>query len=312
MTALADTAAVGQGGTAPLTDGGLGRNSPLAVVARAVRPALALLPFVAYTGIGLGIPTVAIVLLSFKDNAGHTSLANIHAITQAPYSTAFENSLLLSVLCSVIPGVIGLVLAYAIFTSRNSILKRMVTTASGVFANFGGINLTYMFVFSFGESALVSRWLNAVHLDPWKYGFSLYTFTGCAFVYMYFQIPLMVLVITPALAGLRKSWREAAENLGASSFAYWRTVGIPVLLPSFLGGVLLLFGAAFSAYATAQTLTNGTVNLVTIQIASLINGNVLASEVNTGYALCFGMLVILVITMTGYGLLRRRASRWLR
>lgn len=310
MTAIAETAA-GQGESISLTGGGVTRKSYRGV-GRVVKPALALLPFIVYTAIGLGIPTVAIALLAFKDNAGHASLANLHAITQAPFSSSIETSLLLSLVCSVMPGVIGLVLAYTIFTSRSSILKRMVTTASGVLAQFGGLQLAYMFVGSFGAVGMVSRWLALIHLDPWKYGFDLYSFGGVAYVYTYFQIPLMVLIITPALAGLRASWREAAENLGASSFAFWRTVGFPVLFPAFLGGILLLFGSAFSAYATAEALTNGTLNLVTIQIGSLINGNVIANEANTGYALCFAMLVVLVLTMTAYGLLRRRASRWLR
>ena len=35
-------------------------------------------------------------------------------------------------------------------------------------------------------------------------------------MYLYFQLPLMVLIIAPAIDGLRQEWREAAENLGAS------------------------------------------------------------------------------------------------
>ena len=50
----------------------------------------------------------------------------------------------------------------------------------------------------------------------------------------------MVLVITPALAGLRPAWREAAHGLGAGSWTYWRWVGLPVLAPSVLGAILLL------------------------------------------------------------------------
>jgi len=126
-------------------------------------------------------------------------------------------------------------LAYAIETSRSGVLRRLVATASGVLANFGGINLTFMFIATLGSTGVLTAWLSVAHLNPWNHGFNLYSFYGVAFVYLYFQIPLMVLVITPALGGLRPAWREAAENLGASSFRYWRTVGIPVLLPSVLG-----------------------------------------------------------------------------
>ena len=83
---------------------------------------------------------------------------------------------------------------------------------------------------------------------------------------MYFQIPLMILVIAPAIDGLRPEWREASANLGGSSFHYWRYVGLPVLLPSLLGATILLFGNAFAAYATAYALTGGAVNLVPLII----------------------------------------------
>jgi putative spermidine/putrescine transport system permease protein len=269
-------------------------------------------PFTLYTLLGLGIPTFAVIDLAFRNADGHATLSNVHTIVHGTYLVGFENSLLLAAISAVVPGILGLVLAYAVATSRSNLLRRLVATASGVLANFGGINLTFMFIATLGSTGVLTGWLAAIGLDPWQHGFNLYNFWGVALVYLYFQIPLMVLVVTPALAGLRPSWREAAENLGASSTSYWRTVGIPVLLPSVLGGMLLLFGSAFAAYATAETLTAGTVTLVPIQIGAVLNGNVIAGQENIGYALGLGMLVVLTVTMCLYGLVRRRASRWLR
>ena len=122
---------------------------------------------------------------------------------------------------------------------------------------------------------------------------------------MYFQIPLMVLVILPAFEGLRPAWREAAENMGARTWQYWRHIGGPVLMPSFLGCLLLLFGSALSAYATAEALTSGTIPLTAIQIGSFLNGNVLAGQQNVGKALGLGMVVIIAVA---HGLLRRAAA----
>lgn len=279
---------------------------------RGVRPTLAMAPFVAYTALFLGIPTVAVVAEAFRSNAGKLTVSNLHAVTQGTYLLGFENSIILAAITSIVPGILGLILAYAIYTARSGILRRLVTTASGVLANFGGINLTFMFIATLGTTGSLTLWLNAIHLNPWNFGFNLYSFAGCVVVYMYFQIPLMVLVITPALGGLRLSWREAAENLGASSFQYWRTVGLPVLFPSVLGGMLLLFGSGFAAYATADTLTAGTVTLAPIQIGEVLNGNVISGQTHIGYAIGFGMLIVLSIVMMLYGLVRRRASRWLR
>src|SRR5664280_797436 len=211
-----------------------------------------------------------------------------------------------------IPAIAGVILAYAIQTGRSGVMRRLVATASGVLANFGGVNLTFMFIAAYGSQGIITLWLHAIGINPYSHGLRLPTFYGVSFVYMYFQIPLMVLVITPALLGLRQSWREAAQNMGASSWRYWRHVGVPVLLPSILGGMLLLFGSSFAAYATAEALTGGIIALAPIQIGDLVNGNVISGQQNLGYAIGFGMLLVLAVTMILYGLVRRRASKWLR
>jgi putative spermidine/putrescine transport system permease protein len=290
---------------------------PAAARLRAARRAAghyaAVVPFGAYVALGLAIPLIAIVIGAFQDSVtGAFTLSNLNIAVHGVYLTGFEQSLLLSVLTSVIPAIFGLLIAYAIFTSRASVLRQLVITVSGVFANFGGVPLAFLFVSSLGSSGLLTGWLSDLGLNIYDHGFSLYTLSGVVLVYMYFQIPLMVLVILPALEGLRPSWREAAENLGARGWQYWRYVGGPVLFPSFLGCVLLLFGSALSAYATAEALTTGTIPLTSIQIGSFLNGNVIAGQANVGKALGLGMVVIIGIVMVLYVLLQRRAAKWLR
>jgi putative spermidine/putrescine transport system permease protein len=219
----------------------------------------------------------------------------------------------LALVTSIVPGVLGTLVAYAIATSKHELFKRLTAACSGVLAQFGGVNLAFMFIAALNATTgVATHWLGDIGLNPWNHGFSLYKFWGVAFVYMYFQIPLMVLIITPAFAGLKESWREAASNLGASSWRYWRHVGLPVLAPAVLGGMFLLFGSGFSAYATAEALTTGTIAITPIQIGSILQGNVLSGEANLAYALGFAMIVILLFSVIGYALLRRRTSRWLR
>jgi putative spermidine/putrescine transport system permease protein len=216
------------------------------------------------------------------------------------------------VITSILPGILGLIVANAVLTSRGRVLRRIVSTASGVFAQFGGVPLAFLFIATLGTTGLVTGWLKALGADPWNHGFDLYKLGGVAIVYTYFQLPLMVLVITPALEGLRPAWREAASGLGARGWQYWRYVGGPVLFPSFLGGVLLLFGGSLSAYATAEALTSGSISLSPIQIGSFLNGNVIAGQQNVGKAIGLGMVVIIAVVMVFYFILQRRASRWLR
>jgi putative spermidine/putrescine transport system permease protein len=298
------------------------RQRRVGTVARAVLRYAGVVPFTVYVAAGLLAPMVAIAIYSFQPNHGgfvasHATaptLSNLDTAVHGIYLTGLTNVLLLSLATSVAGGVFGFLIAYAIHTARRgTVLRRVVITAAGVFANFGGVPLAFLFIATLSTTGVVTGWINDLfNFSIWNHGFSLYKPYGVAIVYLYFQTPLMVLVILPALEGLRPAWREAAENLGARSWHYWRHIAAPVLLPSFLGCLLLLFGGGMSAYATAEALTGGTIALTPIQIGSLLNGNVLAGQENLGYALGLILVVIIFVVMIGYTLLQRRAARWLR
>jgi len=281
-------------------------------VARGLRRAAGVVPFGVYMALGLGAPLVAVAIGAFQAPNGGFTLSNVKTATHGVYLHGFSQSIQLSVISAVPPGIFGLLIAYAIWSAnRGSVLRRAAITASGVFANFGGVPLAFLFVATLGSTGLATRWLADLGFDPYQHGFSLYSLSGVVVVYMYFQIPLMVLVILPALEGLRPAWREAAANMGARTWQYWRYVGGPVLLPSFLGCLLLLFGSALAAYATAEAMTSGTIPLTSIQIGSFLNGNVLAGQENVGKALGLGMVIIIAAAMGVYVVLQRRAARWL-
>ena len=282
---------------------------PLQAVARLA----GILPFTAYVILGLFAPLIAVLIGAFKNPATNGwTFSNIDVATHGAYLHGFEQSLELSVITSILPGIFGLLIAYAIFTAkRGKLLRQMVITASGVFANFGGVPLAFLFIASLSSTALVTGWLNDIGVNIYSAGFSLFDLFGVSVVYMYFQIPLMVLIILPALEGLRPAWREAAENLGARSWSYWRYIGGPVLMPSFVSCLMLLFGSALSAYATAEALTGGTIPLTPIQIGTVLNGNVIANQVNVGKALSLGLVLIIAVLMFVYIMLQRRAAKWL-
>ncbi len=318
--ALDEAVVSGPGAFAPGPETTASNHKRLRRVLRRMESTFAVTPFVVYAFLGLGVPALAVIYQAFHGNTGGWTLSNMRLLlsgtsnttTRGVYLLGFENSLKLGLLSALIPGVVGVFVAYAIQTSKHAFFRRLTSTASGVLANFGGINLTFMFIATLGSTGVLTAWLHDIGINLATIGFNLYTFSGVVVVYLYFQLPLMVLVITPALGGLRESWREAAENMGASSWRYWIHVGIPVLMPSILGGMLLLFGSAFAAYATAETLTLGLIALAPIQIGNFLNGNVIAGQTHMGYAIAFGMLVILAFIMTLYSLIRKRASKWLR
>jgi len=280
------------------------------------RPGLAwlgLVPLAAYAAAFLVLPAGLVLVDAFRDGAGGWTLENVSNLFGAEYRDAYRTSIEVSLTSALIGGSLGALMAYAVVSGgAPRWLRGVLTTFSGVAANFAGVPLAFAFIATLGTTGLVTRLISDhLGIDLYSEGFSLFTFWGVVLTYVYFQIPLMILVIAPAIDGLRPQWREAAEGLGASGVQYWRIVGLPVLAPSLLGAMVLLFGNAFSAYATAAALTSGGVNLVPIQIANLVSGNVLSNP-NQAHALALGMIVVVSVTMVIYALLARRSARWLR
>ena len=272
---------------------------------------LAAIPFFLYVFIFLLLPTLIVAVGAFVSGTS-LSLSNFGSLGQRYVLGAFVNSVVLSALTAVVGATLGALLAYAIATGNpNGVFRRLVSSACGVLAQFGGVTLAFAFIATVGGAGFVTLWLKDHGLDIYANGVWLYQLSGLVLVYSYFQIPLMALVFLPALDGIRPQWREATESLGGGTWHYWRYVAGPLLAPAFLGGTLLLFANAFSAYATAAALVNqGSI------IASLLIANTLTSEVglaNPGIASAYAlvMIVIVVLVTTLYSLLQRRTSQWI-
>ncbi|HEX9012634.1 MAG TPA: ABC transporter permease subunit [Anaerolineaceae bacterium] len=274
---------------------------------------LGVVPFLAFGLFFIFLPSISLFVGSFQDAQGHFTLANLAALFTPSILSAYWITIRISAVSAVAGGLFGFFLAYAVILGGlPTWVRSVLSTFSGVASNFAGVPLAFAFIATLGRLGVLTLFLRDVlNIDTYKAGFSIYSFLGLTLTYMYFQFPLMVLIISPALEGLKRDWREAAENLGASSTQYWTQVALPILLPSLLGTMLLLFGNAFGAYATALSLTGGFINLITILIGSQIKGDVLHNA-NLGYALALGMVVIMTAVMSIYYVLRRRSERWLR
>ncbi len=272
---------------------------------------LGAVPFLAYVGLFLLLPTAIVVGGSFVGPNGLT-LSNLTAMNKPFIVGAFVNSVVLSAGSAIVGAALGAVLAYAVVTGNpNGVLRRLVTSACGVLAQFGGVTLAFAFIATIGFEGFITIWLKQHGINIYANGIWLFQLSGLLLVYTYFQIPLMVLVFLPALDGIRPQWREATESLGGATWHYWRYVAGPLLAPAFFGGLLLLFANAFSAYATAAALINqGSI------IASLLIANTLTSEVGLAQpglasALSLVMVVVVAIVMVLYTVLQQRTAKWL-
>jgi len=270
-------------------------------------------PFFLFTVLFLILPTLDLVVGAFQTPEGSFTLENLARLNQPTIISAYWISIQVSVASALLGAAAGFFIAYAVVLGKlPKPLRPFVTTFSGVASQFAGIPLAFAFLATLGPMGLVTAWLSEIAgINLRALGFNILSFWGLTITYLYFQIPLMVLILMPALDGLRKEWREAASILGATPGQYWRYVALPVLWPSLLGATILLFANAFGAVATAYALTGSSLNIVPILLYAQIRGDVL-HDPHLGYALALGMIVITGLANVGYIWLRQRGERWIR
>jgi putative spermidine/putrescine transport system permease protein len=289
-------------GPTPRVDGP-GRASPLLAW-------IGVVPFFVFALMFLILPTGFLMIGAFQDAQGHFTLTNLRDLLQPTILDAYWISFKVSAASALGGAVIGSLLAWAAVQGKlPGWIRPTLMTFSGVASNFAGVPLAFAFICTLGRVGLVTVLLKKyLGFNLYSTGFSILSFTGLTITYLYFQIPLMVLMVTPALDGLKREWREACDCLGGTAFQYWRYDALPVLLPSLLGAALLLFANSFGAVATAYALTGSSLNIVPILLFAQIRGDVMHNP-NLGYALALGMVVVTGLSNGGYIWLRSRSER---
>lgn len=262
----------------------------------------------------LGLPTALAVGTGFVDSGGAFTLDNLTALGDPVILTTFWNSVWISALTALVGAILGALVCYALLGTRaDGPLRTLVDAVSGVLAQFGGVMLAFAFVSIIGIQGIITLKLREwFGVDIFADGVWLYEVPGLVLPYLYFQVPLMVITFLPALESLKPQWAEANATLGGTRAGYWLRVGIPVLAPSFLGSLLLLFANSFSSYATAAALSSQGQGIVPLQIRAALTSETVLGRENLAGALALGMIVVMAVVMTLYALLQRRAARWQR
>ncbi|WP_232818994.1 ABC transporter permease subunit [Homoserinimonas sp. OAct 916] len=271
-------------------------------------------PFAFYVLAFLALPTILALATGFFDTDGTITLGNIAALFDPVIVNTFISSFWLSALTAVVGAIVGAVICYAMLGARpEGRLRQTIESASSVLAQFGGVMLAFAFISMMGAAGLVTVLLKStIHFDIYADGVWLYTVPGLILPYLYFQIPLMVIVFLPAMEGLKPQWAEANATLGGTRFTYWTRIAAPVLAPAFFGSLLLLFANAFSAFATAAALISQGSQIVPLQIRAALVSETILGRSNMAGALALGMIVVMIIVMTAYSFLQKRTTRWQR
>ena len=271
---------------------------------------LAFLPFLIFCAMFELIPVVALLLGSVGGVERHSFEWIAKVFTNPTFQRSITNSLLLAVTSSLGGAVIGTAIGYAITRTTHDRVRRALVALASLSSNAGGISLGFAFITILGSAGMITILLRQFGIDLLSF-FSIYSVIGLIVVYLYFQVPLMIVLMLPAFAGLRADWSEASASLGGSNRDFWRRVGIPVLMPSIVAGTVLLFVSSMGAYATAQALIGSRINLMTIQISILRRGEILYQPAQAD-AMATVLLAMVAVSVLAYHLIQRRAQRWIK
>lgn len=266
-------------------------------------PLLLLLPFGLVFALFQLAPIAWVAINAFQAG-GDWSLANFQEILSSPYyCQSFGNSLDLAFWSSLI-GLAIATLGTAALRRVPGRLQNAVVAFTTMASNFSGVPLAFAFIVLLGMNGTLTLLLQQLGLAE---QFNLYSRTGLLVLYTYFQIPLAVLLLYPAFDAVRDDWRDAAALLGASPVQYWLRVVLPVLSPALLGTFIILLANALGAYASTYALMTSNYNLVTIQIAGLVAGDIfLEPQLAAALSLLLMALLLLVTAVNQWLIARSR------
>ncbi|MRH41138.1 ABC transporter permease [Aquibacillus halophilus] len=254
------------------------------------------------------IPVFQMVVMSFQnsDGLGFTLDQYYKGLTTSLYLEAMKNSIVISINSSVAAMIIALFVAYSI-TRFTTGIRDQLLMVSNMMTNFAGVPLAFAYMILMGNNGALLLLLERMGVEA-AGSFDLYSQTGVTQLYIYYQTPLAILLVYPIFYGIRTEWKEAASLLGASTWKFWRYIGIPVLLPGLLGTFSLLIANALGAYATAYALTGISFNLLTIRIAALVSGDIFPNF-QLGSALAVILAIIMIFSLVVNELMLRWSRR---
>jgi len=247
-------------------------------------------PFLVLVLLFFLVPLLYMLITSFQYSDGFTLAQYQTVLTNDYILQGFTNSITLSVISAVIALMVTLFAVYAIMRFSEP-MREKILILTNLTSNFSGIPLAFAFIVLLGNSGLFTLLFDKWGIDTFS-SFSLYSWGGLLLIYIYFQLPLALMLLYPIYDGIQQQWKDAAALLGASTWQFWMKIGIPVMLPGIVGTFSVLFANAMGAYASAYALTSSNYNLVAIRIGSLIKGDIFAQP-----ELASAIAVILAVTM---------------
>ncbi len=221
-------------------------------------------------------PIIATIILSFNDSmfggfpmTGFSLRWYEKLMTNEPVLSAFRTSLWIALATAAISTSVGVMMAYALvrfdFRGKQS-LSTLVLMPALVPETILGVGLLVL--------------LQALH-QPRT---TLLLLAG----HILITLPYVVLVVQARLVGISRSYEEAGLSLGATRFAAFRELVLPLLLPAILASLLLAFTISFDNTSASLFWRPAGVETLPTQILAMLKFSI-SPEVNA-----LGTLMVLV------------------
>ena len=200
------------------------------------------------------------------------------------------NSFKIGVLVTVVTSFLSLPLAYFLtryrYPGRDTL--RAVILIPMIMPPFVGAIGMKQFFGLYGSVNMLLNKLNLIDITEGTIDWFGSGFWGVVMLSTLHLYPIMYLNIVAALANVDPSLEEAAENMGASRFQVFRQITLPLMMPGYFAGAILVFIWAFTDLGTPLIFNYNKV------IAVRIFRQVTEANANPmGYA-----LVVLIIVLT--------------
>ena len=238
------------------------------------------------------VPLFGMITKAFGGDGGFTLDYFLEIIEKPVYRAAVQNSLGITLACTIIGLIIDFFLAMALSRSKGR-GKALYLSMLNLTSSFSGLPLSIAFITVLGTAGVLVLMAQKIGFTPLA-NYNLYTMNGMFFVYLYFQIPMGTLLLLPTFDKIRKEWKEAARLMNAGSSRFWFQIGIPVMMPGILGTFNMLFSNAVAAYATPYLLINNNIPLLPIKVVDMFVGDV-RQRPELGSALSITLLAIVLI-----------------
>ena len=274
--------------------------------------------FMALAFLFLYAPIVLLIIFSFNDGNSnmvwkgfslrwYEKLFSDQLVMESLY-----NTLLVSLLATVIATIAGTFAAIGFYAMRRRMRNPLMTVNNIPMMNADivtGVSMCLLFVAFFNLWGDFARWFNGVQSLIQRPVRLTLGFGTLLIAHITFNIPYVILSVSPKLRQMDKNLVDAAQDLGCTWMqAFWKVI-IPEIKPGIVSGALTAFTMSIDDFVISYFTAGSSVSTLSMTIYGMTKKRV-TPEINAVSTLLFvTVLLLLAIVNIREARLERQAEK---